>query len=221
MLLTAILGCTATNVVFSPEYRGKRIHDVSLVIELRDKEPVIDYRDSVAPELGKGDAKVLIFDFFKKQLAEDIKEQTGFTSIAFDNRLKNPIQSQEMLDTRDGQFFVDLPIKDTRLEFGNSKPDFVLIIDGLSIAATFAAGFAHPVITSTGVEVGGGENKPSKGIIYKSKFVLWDNRAKKLVSYGYGVATTAENVATLSLNDWLWVTEVYASKIFLGTPFRK
>jgi hypothetical protein len=221
LLLLFIYGCTATTAVISPEYRGKRIRDVTLAIELREKEPTIDFRDSVALELGMGEAKLAIMNFFKKQLAEDIKDQTGFSSITYDSRIKNPNQNREMLDTRDGQIFVDFPVNGTQLSFGNSKPDFVLIIDNLSISATFAAGVASPVMTQSGVEVGGGENKPSKGILYKSTFVLWDNRAKKLVSYGYDAATTAEYVAALTRNEWLWVTEVYASKIFLGTPFRK
>jgi hypothetical protein len=214
-----LYGCAVTGVVMLPEYAGKKFSNVSLVVEIRDKEPTINYQDSAAPELGTGDKQKLIIDFFKKQLINDIRDQNDFSSIAFDLRIKELPHTQEMVDTKEGQFYFDIPVSGAYLEFGNSRPDFVLIIEELSIASTVSSGFAGPALTGSGVSVTG--SGPLKGLMIKSKFIIRDNRAKKTVSYGYVVGATSESVPAITVNEWLWAIEAYVSKIFLGTPFRK
>jgi len=58
--------------------------------------------------------------------------------------------------------------------------------------------------------------------MYSSKVILWDNWAKKYVTYGYVEASsTARIIPVITTTEWHEVSELYVQEIFLRTALWK
>jgi hypothetical protein len=190
-----------------------------LTICISDGKPVIDYTGNVEDEFGKGDKNDLIWAFFKGQLSKDILHCSIFSSVDYDEVSSQPSTQQQTIKVNNmGDVAFSLPSEGAKIECKATTPDVVLFLDGITITSKL------DISGSPGHYVGNmymaGSFNSEKDLVYEAKMILWDNNAKKVVSYGL-VHVVDSNKFAVSKEDWLSLTEEFTGKILEGTPFKK
>lgn len=228
-----IMSCSSSGVFLEPAYTNKKINDGCLAVQIVDFDPNIFYEGNIEPEFGKGNTRDLIMAYFKKQLPVDILRCTTLKDVkVFTKNLMSPIEKKgvevwlkQKVFSRKEIVSVRVPALGNELKFEGYKPEYVLIIEGISIGTVFegtpgTTGFVHTpgTIGLNWQMQGGGIQKQLK---YASTFALWSNKDKELISFGYIEKTSAGFFPFITMTNWHMVSYKYVRGIFNKSPFLK
>ena len=189
-----------------------------------DRQPVTHYQGDLKPEFGEGNPRELILRFFRQQLPVDIVGSTTLTKAEF-HELNQGIRYV----TRTVKFRPDnglrrfgrevrsisVPARRTKFVFGDSIPDFLLMIDNLEIGTEYTH-HGTPMMGAGGTMMMGA---PSKYLCYVSDFVLWDNRAGMLISCGHVKKCAFHVLPVVTMDIWLQTSMNYVRGVFWKSPF--
>ncbi len=225
-MLAFLLSCSTSSVFVLPEYVDKKIDKGSLAVLILDKRPVIHYSGDLKPEFGEGNPQELILDFFATQLPIDIKARTTLKDVKVVNSdASQPVSytGGEIEVWENGEVFktkatkmIKIPMKGQKYQFDGFNPEFVLIIDNLSIVTQLNV--SAPMMGANGMMMGGSS---SKTLNYVSDFALWDNGKENLISMGH-LEKEAQNLfPVITMSTWKSVSSYYVEGIFSKSPFMK
>ncbi|HUI91017.1 MAG TPA: hypothetical protein VLX68_02110 [Chitinivibrionales bacterium] len=137
VLVLAMLSCSPKyETMVVKEYQERKITNASLVIA-----PIasitVDYIGSVKDEFGEGNQEDLIKKHFKSALLQGLRENSLFSSVAFDNFSGQPATADRSFATTDAYGVnVNLPSDSATIRFTSSTPDVILFIQDLWIGKT-------------------------------------------------------------------------------------
>jgi hypothetical protein len=138
IIITIFSGCSPIYTSkLDSNYTGNKITDVSLTIAPVDSITV-DYMGNVKDEFGDGDKTVLIENHFKETLSKELKEESLFKDVVYDNYSGQPKFSGKSYDLGGAnKLRINIPIDSNQINFQNSNPDIILFIQDLYIGTDY------------------------------------------------------------------------------------
>jgi hypothetical protein len=199
LCLSFLLHCSSSKLVLSNSYSFPDLRNPTLGISINDNDLIIRCDGAVEPEKGKGNSNKIKWDYFEKQLYENIKKRTIFKNLEFENIYKLTTYHNVVVGKFRDQHKISIPNEKTQYVSKTGKIfDFILFIENVNI---------HYEYNNYGW---------ADAILIESSVVIWDNIQKTCVKYGYVKISNSFCVA----EDW-WpnVTNRYYHIIFDNTPF--
>ncbi len=207
--------CAGTGLKVMPEYKNMNVEKSRLGIILLKESMVIKNQNDIAENLGSGETREVFHGFFTSQFKEFAKKDGKFGEVEVVNGCDTSgfTKSDKFLSS-DDSVHVRVPSKKACTE--DSVP-FLLILDYFDISRVQKAGTA---MVSTGLYGTMRVNKigASDNLILTGTFVLWDNIAGKIVSFGKINEKTAV-VMAMTKQTWITAVKSISSKIFVDTPY--
>ena len=207
--------CAGTSLKVMPDYKKMNVEKSRLGIVLLKESMVIRNQDDIAEDLGGGETKEVFHGFFTSQFKEFAKKDGKFGNVAVVNGCDTSgfTKSTQFLSS-DDPMQVRVPSKNACMS--DSVP-FFLILDNFDISRDKKAGTtvvtAGPNGTMRTNKVGAYDN-----LVLRGTFVLWDNLAGRIVSFGKIFEKTGV-VPALTKKTWITAVESISSKIFVDTPY--
>lgn len=212
------ISCATSKVILNTQYQQLVYNDPSLVIVLKE-EPRVNYSGNVQPEFGPGDPLMLIRDFFKKQLIEDIKSQTILKTIEFGKCTPNGYIEKQQIGSGEVSE-IEVLMNGGKYDCQNPDPAYVLVLSEIYIGTSLESHFNAPMMGSNGMMIGGGSSTKKK-LTYQAKAYLYDNRAKQFVEYGIIDEYASGFFPVITINEWKNASETFVRKLFNKTKLIK
>ena len=171
----------------------------------------INYKGSVEDEFGKGNSIELITNYLFSHLPVKIKDSSILSKVTLDLCEDKSLLKQRKLKYKGSKLSVHVPDTGITLPLLKGETDYVLILDSMSITSDVNI---MPIMVGL-IPVAG---IPFKPLIYKAKFVIWDNKKGGIVAYGKNRVSLSKGVV-VTKDIWNKVTQLFASKILRDTPF--
>jgi hypothetical protein len=219
-LLVLLSSCDPPKIVVNPAYKGDNITAGSLSVVLCTK-PDISYDGDIEPEFGKGKPEDLILGFFKKQLLEEIQGVSSLSPVIFDSLASEPFyETMRAGPSELGDDAVPVPIPGSDIQPRRTKPDFILLLNNLSIG-TESVELNHAMGGLPGMVMVTGSDA-SKQLAYHTGFVLWDLKEKRYVAYGRVDESSSNGiVAMIAMSNWNEVGREFVESLFKNLPFAR
>jgi hypothetical protein len=207
--------CAATALKVMPEYKNMNVEKSRLGIILFRENMTINNRNDIAKNLGGGETKEIFHGFFTSHFREFAKEDSRFGKVTVINGCDTAgfTKSTQFLSSDDS---VQVRVPSKKACMDDSVP-FLLILDSFDISRERKSG---TTVVTTGLygtmaprKVGASDN-----LILKGTFVLWDNLAGKIVSFGK-INENKDVLTGLTKQTWITAVESISSKIFNDTPY--
>lgn len=213
--------CAGSVIKVMPEYSTMSVDKSKLGIVLMRENISINNPNDVGDDLGSGDPSKVFGDFFTGQFLPTAKTNSKFGEVFLIEDAQSAgfrTINQEVAQDET----VNLRVPANNVISGESAP-FVLVIDNISISRVKKAG--TPMMAGGGgMGVGGGMMMGGSGgsdnLVLAGTFVLWDNTAGKIVSYGK-IDEKAGVFLAMTKNTWIAMVNNISSKIFIGKPYGK
>lgn len=219
-LLTAcsclfLMNCVSSVIKVMPEYAAMNVEKSRLGIIVRQENISIMNPNDVVDDLGGGNPSAVFRDFFSAQLLADARTDGKFGNVS----LVNDYQAESFRNvneslTADETVSLGVPVKSA---FNSDTLPFVLILDNIAISREKTAA-APMMMGPSGAMKGGGGG--SDNLILTGTFVLWDNAAGKIVSFGK-LNEKAGVFVAMTKNTWIGMAKNISGKIFIGKPYGK
>jgi hypothetical protein len=206
--------CAGTSRVM-PEYKNMNVGKSRLGIILLKESMVIDNPDDIADDLGSGETKEVLYDFFTSRFKESAGQDGTFNEVSVINGCDTSgfARSTQYLSFDDP---VQVWIPSNKTCAGDSTP-FLLILDFFAISRDQKSGTKVVTMGYSGsmgmTTVGAYDN-----LVIRGTFVLWDTFAKKIVSFGK-ISEKMDVSMGLTKQTWITAMESISSKIFVDTPY--
>lgn len=214
-----IASCAPATQFVVPEYIGKKLKAEKLILCVNRDRIIINNPDDVADDLGSGSDVEVFYGFFDTTVARVVPIFSNFKSAELKPYPeKDRMQTSTFaLGSKAGQINVHLPPQDKPLDLGGVTPTFILFIDLMQIrrdAGSPGMMFMGPKGSST---MSGGR---AASLIANVNYVLWDNRAGKVMAYGKTEVSTAFFLA-MTRGTWKSNAEDIIRSILQKSPFQK
>jgi hypothetical protein len=207
--------CAGTALKVMPEYKNMNVEKSRLGIILLKEGMVINNQDDIADDLGGGETKEVFHGFFTSQFKEFAKKDGKFDEVEVVNGCDTSgfTKSTQFLSSDDS---LNVRVPSKKACVGDSVP-FLLILDYFDISRDQKSGSTvvtmGPYGTMRTTKVGASDN-----LVLTGTFVLWDNLAGKIVSFGKINEKTGVLMA-MTKQTWITAVESISSKIFVDTPY--
>jgi len=180
-----------------------------------------DYSFKKVSQITIDNPRLVIVHLFKKQLLAELKVKNNFTKVYF----SEPANMNEIKWDKD---FVklpngfkpelDIPEKGSEFKFEEESPRMILFISNLKIRIERIKTVQNAALPS------GGQHQfvsPVTTLTVKSMFVLWDNHAKVLVSFGFIESVKKDRSSYDYLRKETWVKTIsnFVNKLMNNPPF--
>jgi hypothetical protein len=209
-----VASCSNPPTVFvTPEYAEKAFADVVLAVAPFGAAVIND--GDVTDDLGKGNPERVYLDYMTPRFLGAIRGASSFREVVSATP-RGPIQFEvearsfpavpkryhTVTDrmTRGGSMKVHLPIEGTSVAFNDLQPDFVLFIEDLLVSREMST------------------LQPGELLVHSAEFVIWDNRAGAVVSYGR-VTSGIKVIGAMTDKTWAQGIASLGRDITAKTPF--
>jgi hypothetical protein len=214
-VLYLLLAQCAGTIKVMPEYKNMNVEQSKLGIILLRESMVIQNRDDIAKNFGNGETKDVFHDFFTSQFRKFAKKDSKFGEVAVVNGcdLSGFTKSTQFLSADDS---VQVSVPPQNACMGDSAR-FLLILDRFDISRDKKPGtrtVTRGIYGTMGITTVGASDK----LVVKGTFVLWDNLAGKIVSFGK-INEKTDVIVALTKQTWITAVESISSKIFVDTPY--
>jgi hypothetical protein len=241
-MFSAVLWAENT-IVIMPEYKTAKITAGTLAVTIpRDRPDIymgLQYDANNAPYPSNDGQRV--FQDFQNTVPRIIQEKCAITKAGFEDVanstswakhslvIRHKVRAQrsgrnEEVVTRikKENLEIDLPDDSTIFEFPTLfNPEFVLILQHLSILATAKSGTSVKIFTSS-FDPPPTFTPPPIEITCSSFFVLWDNKAGRMMAQGFAEANKiVTEAASVSKFEMTGMFEEYLTQIFESTCLYK
>jgi hypothetical protein len=212
-----LVHCAGTGVKIMPEYKNINVEKSKLGIILLKENLLLRNPNDIAYYLGGGKTKEVFHDFFTSQLRAFAKKDGKFADVGVVNDCDTSgfTKRTQFLSSDDS---VQVRVPSIKAFMGDSLP-FLLILDYFKVSRDQKSGTTMvsmgPNGTMRTIRVGAYDN-----LVLTGTFVLWDNLAGKIVSFG---KINEKTSVILSMTKQTWITTVksISEKIFINTPYGK
>ena len=209
----ALMQCAGTAMKVMPEYATMKVQDSRLGIILINQDLSIANTDDVVDDLGGGAAKTVFSGFFGTQMTSFAKKDSKFGTVSFiDNGDTSGLISSTQNLSADDPIYLRIP--PTKIFRGDSVP-YLLIFDNFDISRE-----QKPGTTGFGANGAMATTAGSDKLILTGTFVLWDNLAGKIVSFGK-INEKQGVFMAMTKNTWIGILRKLSSKVFIGKPYGK
>ncbi len=199
LIITMFLGCSKSSIIIMPEYKGKKIRDVSLAIESFPNSILIDNEDDVTDDLGEGNPTEIYYNFFKKNFRYYVRHNSYFKRVDFvEFQEKNNFEDVLLEINKKEKIKFKIPTKDFVFGTDSLKHNFILFVKKLKIIRS-AGQPGIPIVGANGIMMMTGGSGPS--LNKTLTFLLWDNNESKIVTYGKASSTTG---FAFAMTDGTW-----------------
>lgn len=213
-LVVTVTACSSTSTLFveppqvASEYRGKVLAGGTLaVVVLQESLHIGGDRGGVRVS-GAYD----FYSFFVQSLADSIRVRGGFDSV--DVFGADAISTKERtlrVNSTTSEVFVT-PDAVQAVELEGETPDFLLVINSLDVDAVGRR------LNGTGLNGMGTGPPTAHG---SARYVVWDNRASRLISWGNFSHYVVPEVEFRDPRAWHQLTAHMADLMFRKTPFSR
>lgn len=211
IMFTMLFGCSSTRYQVMPEYRGiKPIKGKTLAVVYSPDSLIIQNIQSIPDDFGDGNTTERFSNFLELQLPGKIHAFSYFAKVIFPQPTNSDILEDTELKVAEETITVPLPPKGTGFEFEAVEADFVLQISSIR---TFEE-------INTTFDISTNVPKKTRYLKYEFEHAIWDNIARRLVSYGRGQAS---NQVLFSMTRAAWASALtdLVKQMMKGTPFHK
>ena len=211
-----LFGCVKTVIKVMPEYSSMNVKGASLGVIIINERLFVDNPADVNDDLGSGDPVKVFGDFFTGEFLDAARKDSKFANISLiedyvSGNLKNitvPLNKEETM-------IVAVPKSDISAFSGSDSLPYVLIIDKIRMSREQKAPVMMMGPNGTMTSTGGSDD-----LVLSGKFVVWDNKAGQIVSYGKIEEKTGVFIM-MTKNTWAQMVKEVSRKIFRGKPYGK
>ena len=197
IFLVLAVSCNFSSIKYNPKYSySGKVSDPSLALCFRADKIKINYIGEVADEFGTGDKNELILNYFSLSVLKNFQTKTIFKKAGIDcesDSIKwNVVVVKKNYDVPSKT--VLFPAVTQPIRFVKSTPDFAIWISDITL----------------------------KRIIYsqmswEAGFIIWDNSAQKVMSYGYVSVTESVNFV-FTKENWDNISSSFFSALISKLP---
>jgi hypothetical protein len=226
LLILIFISCASNNYSIAPEYRGQKISGSILIIPTIDRINVAQSEEMFEQnELASFEKEY--FKYLSENLKDKIKSSSTFHSVNYVELKTKPVYETKSFDTKNNEsIHIDVPVKP--LEISNSIGDFVLFLQGISLAINTenkdsSSPAKHFNVTATE----GRDIKVSNAkdfdhfFVFELKYLIYDNNVGKPVSCGFfSYKQKYENQKNVE-QIFKSAAEKIAAEVIKDSPFEK
>lgn len=220
LFVILVFGCSTKTVVLMEEYEDQKILGKDLTIVRLFDKPFVSNIDDIVDDLGSGVPLEVYDNYFNESFITFFKTSKCFKLVDYHinhDKLNLTEQTLSINDKEKMKFF--LPEENTRYSNDGTNSDFVLFIDDLSIMRGKAPkGYLGSSGDPNNELQGVTGSFASSGLYQNIYFVIWDNSAGKLVSYGR-VEDQVDVMVEMTKGHWDLITQNLGRKILKNSPF--
>lgn len=211
ILLVLILFCSPIRVYLDKDYKSFDGTNKKFAIVFTN--PIkINYKGSVKEEFGDGNQDTLINGYILSQLRIDIKDSTCLRYVKVDSVLNRDVLSKQYLryKNKNDEFSMLLPSSGSMLKLSEDY-DFTFFLEDFSVSSSLNLDIPNFVLSPIFWT-------PRKPLIFTSKFVIWDNKGKKIVAHGFAYASKSKTFV-VDREIWDLTSAGFIHSVFKRTSF--
>lgn len=220
-MMTAVIlfiNCAANShskVIVSPDFKKYPLISATLALVIIDEKPEVIYNGSLQRAFGRReDAEKLAREFFQSRLLTDLNREVDIKNTFASYPPPRHLVTKEAVNRENETVTVEIPIEGTKLEFGKTKVDLVLLLSSVRIGTETDEYYHSRVDHGLNTRIG-------RHLIYIANFVLWDNTAQSYICYGRVKSRVPIRGEESVITEWEEVSKQFVRTIFEPTGFLK
>lgn len=198
-----------------PEYENLDLPKQTLAIVPFDKPPIITNDDDITDDFGEGDVDEIYRDLIETGFKSALRKYSSFIDFKFVKYNKQIETEYVQLGNDEDRIKFKLPKNQVVIKFESFEADFILFIKDWVVSRIPTRPF--PVFGPNGTMTG---SSSSDDLYTTVRYVIWDNKKYKVVSYGKIVSEIGV-IFAMTKQTWYDSFDDVVSKMIADTPFEK